>query len=247
MMISGAAQAFELENAEVSFNYQNGNVDNGFDGHGFDVFANARYRFSDQFSLDFGIGYADADSDAPATDFSATSLSVVGRYHFSETFDVGVFLDYSDIDTSPGVDNDAFHYGLTLSFNADGFFGDAYIGEGDYDTFTSKSDVYGLSAGVQLDTGLSLGAFYGREDINTWEAKEYGIFMGYVIERPGSIPPVSINASLSRINLDPGLVEVDVFRLGVTFPLGGTQVDPGLKTSHPRSTLLRLGTSIGRF
>ena len=56
MMISGAAQAFELENAEVSFNYQNGNVDNGFDGDGFDVFANARYRFSDQFSLDFGIG-----------------------------------------------------------------------------------------------------------------------------------------------------------------------------------------------
>lgn len=252
-LMSGAAHAFELEYANITLNYQDADTSvAGVQGDGFELFANSRYRFADQFSLDVGIGYADASVDNSPADVSAFNLSLVGRYHFTPNFNVGLFLDYADANQNGGgPDIEATLYGVTFGFNVDNFYGEAYFGEGDYDVpapgASLDTDVAGLSLGYAFDSGFDFGAFVAEEDLGGLEISEFGLFFGYIFGGDGSAPPIQVHASFSQIDIDPGTTEVDVFRIGVTVPLGGTPAQPGFKTSNPRSSFLRVGTSVGSF
>ena len=229
-----SAGAFEFKSTEVYGGWSRVSPDlAAFDLDGFNAGIDSTAMVSDQFGLEFGLGYASPDTLGGAGLDNMFRLSIAGNYHFADGFYAGAFWDASYADG--GLNEWAHVYGLQGGYQKDAIDVKVFYGIGDYSDLGAPedSDSYGIDFTYSLQNNLDLGAYYLKEDLAGTSMDQYGITVGYLLApNQTSNIPIYIVGSLGR--MDGSTSDGNQIGIALSFPLSG-DVKKGRKSFHSRS------------
>lgn len=239
-----AVNAFEIKSTELYGGWERADG-SGITVNGFTAGINSTAMFSDQFGMDFGLGYGSPDSTFGAID-NMFRISAAGNYYFADGFYAGLFWDGTYFDGFGPFSDWAHVYGVQGGYSSGAIDVTAFYGIGDYSNLgaPTDSDSMGIEGTYTFQNGFDVGAYYLSEDLNG-SLDQYGITFGYELSASSfSKLPLYLVGSFGRYSLSG--TDLDTFGLALSVPLSG-DTKKGRKSFHKRSTFHNVFSTVGTF
>lgn len=242
---ASGASAFEIKSTELYGGWERADGA-GFTIDGFNAGLNSTAMFSDQFGMDFGLGYASPDSSIGAIN-NLFRLSLAGNYYFGDGFYAGLFWDSTYFDGFGPFTDWANVYGVQGGYSSGAIDVTAFYGIGDYSNLgaPTDSDSMGIEGTYTFQNGLDVGAYYLTEDLSGSSVDQYGLTVGYELSASSfSSLPLYLVGSFGRYSVSS--TDLDTFGLALSIPLSG-DTKKGRKSFHKRSAFHNIFSTAGTF